>query len=42
MLMSINLDQSEFVNLLLKSSGLDLDSFLTIERLATIYNKVSF
>ncbi len=39
---SINLDRSEFVNFLLKSSGIDLDSFLTIENLATIYNKVSF
>ena len=42
MLMSINLDQSEFVNLLLKRSRIDLGSFLIIERLATIYNKVSF
>ena len=39
---SINFDRSESVNLLLKNVSFDLDSFLTIENLATIYNKVSF
>jgi hypothetical protein len=42
MVQAIKLNRPEFVNLLLKISSIDLDSFLTIEILKKLYTLVKF
>ena len=42
MFQAIKLNRPEFVNLLLKISSIDLDSFLSIEILKELYKHVKF